>query len=214
MENKKLLSISERKRKIKAIYRDLEFKKNELGLKAPALKKGPVFYMVILIVMALIGASILQATGNGGGTRGKMRDGKIMKAIRSVDALAEALGRYKFHCGEYPSKEEGLDALALKSSSHKGWLGPYIPKMLPDPWKNAYIYELPSGTNEFPVIASMGPDGKRGTADDIIADNQLFSKPFRDTTWTNDWAPFYKRGYIVVPTRADVEKKKKELGLK
>ena len=36
-------------RKIKQIYRDMEAKKRALGLRAPTLKKGPVFYMVVLI---------------------------------------------------------------------------------------------------------------------------------------------------------------------
>jgi general secretion pathway protein G len=201
MEEKKAkLSKRERNRKVKAIYRDMEAKKRELGLRAPAIRRGPVFYLVVVVFLAILGGSIIQASGRGGG-RGKMMDAKTGQAIRSVDALAEALGRYKFHCGTYPSKEEGLDALASKNSKHRGWIGPYISKMLPDPWKRPYVYELPEGTNAVPVVLSMGPDGKRGTPDDIVADAGLFSKPFRDTTWTNDWAPFYKRGYIIVPSR-------------
>ena len=92
----------------------------------------------------------------------------------------------------------------LKQSRHPGWVGPYrsspaaTPTLLPDPWKRRYIYEP---TNEPPVVLSLGPDGVRGTADDIAPDPELFEKPFRNTTWTNDWAPFYKRGYIIVPRK-------------
>ena len=39
----KTLSKRERNRKIKQIYRDMEAQKRELGLRAPVLKKGPVF---------------------------------------------------------------------------------------------------------------------------------------------------------------------------
>jgi len=191
---KNRLSKRDRDRKIKQIYREMESRKRELGLRAPVIKRGPVFYFVVLMVMAMVGGALIQAAGKGGGR--KMRDGRLTQAERSVEALAEALGRYKFHCGMYPSAEEGLAALAEKRSVHPGWMGPYIPKMLPDPWKRPYVYEP---ENDPPTVLSHGPDGVRGTADDIVPDPALFTKPFRDTTWTNDWAPFQMRGYIVVP---------------
>ena len=199
---KKPLSKQERKRKIKQIYRDMEARKRALGLKAPVIKRGPVFYFVVVMAMAMIGGALIQAAGKGGGK--KMRDGAIVRAEQSVAALAEALGRYKFHCGVYPPAEEGLEALVLKQSSHDGWMGPYIaspsfqPRLLPDPWKRRYVYEP---TNDPPVVLSLGPDGVRGTADDIVPDPALFGKPFRDTSWTNNWAPYQMRGYIVVPGR-------------
>ena len=198
----KPLSKRERTRKIKQIYRDMEAQKRALGLKAPAIRRGPVFYFVVLMAMAMVGGALIQAAGKGG--EKKMRDGRLVRAEQSVAALAEALGRYKFHCGVYPTAEEGLEALVLKQSRHAGWVGPYIsspnftPTLLPDPWKRPYVYEP---TNEPPVVLSLGPDGVRGTADDIAPDPTLFAKPFRDTTWTNDWVPFRRRGYYVVPSK-------------
>ena len=199
---KKPLSKQERARKIKQIYREIEAQKRELGLKAPAIKRGPVFYFVVLMVLLMVGGALVQAAGKGGGK--KMRDGKIVRAEQSVAALAEALGRFKFHCGAYPTAEEGLEALVQKQSRHAGWVGPYIsspnftPTLLPDPRKRAYVY---APTNEPPVVLSLGPDGVRGTADDIAPDPAIFAKPFRDTTWTNDWVPFHRRGYYIVPSK-------------
>ena len=126
---------------------------------------------------------------------------------RSVDALAEALGRYRFHCGCYPTAEDGgLDALAAKTSRYPGWLGPYAGSwgtIIPDPWKRPYIYE--PQTNGPPVVLSLGADGVRGTADDVMPDPALFEKPFTDPSWTNDWVHFSKRGIILVPKK-QVEK--------
>lgn len=203
--SKSPLSKQERNRKIKAIYREMEAKKRELGLKAPMFKRGPVFYLVVLMVFVLIGGVIIQAAGRGGGKQ--MRDGKLVQAEKGVAALAEALGRFKFHCDIYPTAEEGLVALAKKSSPHAGWVGPYIEKMNPDPWDHPYVYEP---TNDPPVVLSMGPDGKRGTADDIVPDPELFVKPFKDTSWTNDWVHFSRRGYVVVRTQEEKEKLIKE----
>ena len=137
-EPKKPLSKQARARKIKQIYRDMEAQKRALGLRAPAIKRGPVFYFVVLMVLLMVGGALIQAAGKGGGK--KMRDGRLVQAEQSVAALAEALGRYKFHCGVYPTAEEGLEALVLKHSRHAGWVGPYIsspnyiPTLLPDPW--------------------------------------------------------------------------------
>ena len=201
LPSKSPLTKQERNRKIKAIYREMEAKKRELGLRAPAIKRGPVFYLVALLVLALVGGLVIQAAGRGGGK--KMREGNIVRAEQSVAALAEALGRFKFHCGVYPTAEEGLAALANKFSSHEGWIGPYAERILPDPWKRPYVYEPTSG---LPGLLSPGPDGVRGTADDFAPDPELFAKPFKDTSWTNDWVYFRHRGIVVVPTQEEKEK--------
>ena len=203
--SKSPLSKEERNRKIKAIYREMEAKKRELGLKAPAIRRGPVFYLVVLMVLLTVGAALVQVAGKGGGK--KMRDGNIVRTESSVAALAEALGRFKFHCGAYPTAEEGLKALEDKFSTHAGWIGPYVDKINPDPWKRPYVYEP---TNDPPVVLSLGPDGKRGTADDIAPAPELFSKPFTDTSWTNNWVYFRRRGIVVVPTQAEKDQLLKE----
>lgn len=201
------LSKAERQRKIRAIQAEIEAKKRELGMRAPSFKRGPVFYLGLMLVLTLLGVSLIK-TSEQGGSAGKVRTGKILQASKSVDAFAEALGRFKFHTGVYPTIEEGgLEALASKESRHKGWIGPYIHKRIwvdplpPDPWKHPYVYAPTGGTNGLPVLLSCGPDGVRGTVDDILPDPALFTKPFRDTTWTNDWAPYQLRGYIVVPRK-------------
>ena len=199
------LSKAERQRKIRAIQANIEAKKRELGMKAPSFNKGPVFYLGLMLVLTILGLSLIK-TSEKGGSSGKVLTGKIIQAGKSVDAFAEALGRFKFHTGVYPTIEDGgLEALASKTSKYEGWVGPYIHKRvwsdpLPkDPWKHAYVYAPEGGTNGLPVLLSCGPDGVRGTADDIVPEAELFTKPFRDTTWTNNWAPYQLRGYIVVP---------------
>lgn len=206
-KKKPQLSKAERQRKIRAIQASIEAKKRELGMRAPSFKRGPVFYLLLMAVLAIFGLSLIK-TSEKGGSSGKVRTGKILMAGKSVDAFAEALGRFKFHTGVYPTlKDGGLEALASKTSNYEGWIGPYIHKRIwadplpPDPWKHPYVYLPEGGTNGLPVLLSCGPDGIQGTADDITPDPALFTKPFRDTTWTNDWAPYQLRGYIVVPKK-------------
>lgn len=213
-------SKAERQRKIKALQADFEAKKRALGMRAPSFRRGPVFYLALMGVLTLLGLSLIR-TSEKGGSSGKVLTGRIIQASKSVDAFAEALGRYKFHTGVYPTAEDGgLEALASKTSRRAGWMGPYIHKIvwadpLPrDPWKHAYVYAPEGGTNGLPVLLSCGPDGVRGTADDIVPDPARFTKPFRDTSWTNDWAPYQLRGIRVVPRRAQGGENERRRGTK
>ena len=203
--NGKRPSPAKRALKKKAIAREFDMKRRELGLGAPVMKRGFLFYAVIVLLLVAIGSAVLKQAGVA--DRRKTVNTKMLNAQRSVNALAEALGRFRFHCGCYPSEEDGgLAALSAKTSRYPGWIGPYAAgswgEMIPDPWKNPYIYE--PQPNGHPVVLSLGPDGVRGTADDVLPDDTLFEKPFKDVSWTNDWVHFSRRGIFVVPKkRAD-----------
>ena len=195
------LPAAKRLLKKKAIAREFEMKRRELGLNAPTMKRGIGFYLVLIFGMALIASMLFKQAGVV--EERKSVNTKRLFAQRSVDAIAEALGRYRFHCGCYPDAEDGgLDALAAKESRHPGWLGPYAGSwgtIIPDPWKRPYVYE--PQTNGHPVVLSLGADGIRGTADDVVPDDALFDKPFIDTSWTNNWVHFSKRGIMIVPKK-------------
>ena len=180
---------------VKAIAREYELKKAELTGGAPVMKKGIVFYAVVIIGLLMVGGMVLSVCGKGG--RAAIPR-KPLQAQKSMRALTLSLGRYRFHVGEYPSTEEGLNVLALKAYRKKGWDGPYVNHVVPDPWGNDYVYETrPEGGH--PILYSKGPDGRAGTTDDVMPDQAQFDEPFRDTTWTNGWAPYRLRGIVVAP---------------
>ena len=103
----------------------------------------------------------------------------------------------------------------------KGWFGPYVKKVVPDPWGREYVYETRKDGGH-PVLYSKGPDGRAGTTDDVLPEQQAFDEPFRDTSWTNGWAPYRLRGIVVAPdeeTKRRVQEemeryKKEEVGSK
>ncbi|HQO01830.1 MAG TPA: type II secretion system major pseudopilin GspG [Spirochaetota bacterium] len=74
--------------------------------------------------------------------------------------LNTALDRYRIDYDNYPSGEDGLEAI-------KGYLQSRdVPQ---DPWGSQYIYRSP-GESERPFdIISPGPDKQEGTADDIVS---------------------------------------------
>ena len=195
---------------VKAIAREYELKRAELqGSAAPLVRRGPVFYAIALLVLLVVGGFVLSAAKNGVGLGRTRIERKPLQANKAMRSLSVALGRYRFHVGEYPTTEEGLAVLAYRRPNeirrirrrHPGWDGPYVNHVVPDPWGNDYVYEArPDGGN--PVLYSKGPDGRAGTTDDVLPDQLAFDEAFRDTTWTNGWAPCELRGVVVAPDEA------------
>ena len=195
---------------VKAIAREYELKQAALqGSGAPVLRRGPLFYAAAVFVLAVVGALVLSAS-KGGLSLGKPRiERSGLMARKAMDSLSVALGRYKFHVGEYPTTEEGLAVLAYRRPEeirrirrrHKGWDGPYVNHVVKDPWGRDYVYETrPEGGH--PILYSRGPDGRMGTTDDVMPDQSAFEAAFRDTSWTNNWAPCELRGVVVAPDEA------------
>jgi len=192
---------------VKAIVREYEMKKAEIqGSGAPNLKRGPVFYCVLFVGLMVLGWMVLSASKNGIGFGRKRIERKDLMARKAMDSLSVALGRYKFHVGEYPTTEEGLAVLAYRKPNeirkirrqHKGWDGPYVNHIVKDPWGNDYYYETrPEGGH--PVLYSKGPNGRAGDDDDVLPEQLSFDAPFQDTSWTNRWAPCELRGVVVAP---------------
>ena len=189
---------AEHKRKIKAIAREYEMKKASLTGGAPVMKRGVVYYVVIILGCLMVGSLVLSVCGKGGRKRVEKTH---IQADKSMDALAIAMGRYKFHVGSYPTEKEGLKALEEITPQKPGWFGPYIKKLVKDPWGHDYVYQ---GTRSdgSPILYCKGPDGRAGTSDDYLAKPELFEEPFRDTTWTNHWVPYQLRGIVVAPDEA------------
>ena len=195
---------------VKAIAREYERKRAELGGRAPELRKGPLFYGLVFLLLAVAGSLVLSATRNGIGFDKARIERKPLQAQQSMRALAVALGRYKFHVGDYPTTAEGLNALAAKAWRKQGWDGPYVNHIVDDPWGNAYVYEMrPEGGH--PILYSKGPDGRAGTTDDVLPDQEAFEEAFRDTSWTNGWAPYRLRGIVVAPDEATKRRVQEEM---
>ena len=93
---------------IKAIEREYAAKRAALGGGAPTFKKGIVFYAVVILGLMILGSLVLSVTGKGGPKEISRAQIQVRK---SIDAVAVALGRYRYHVGRYPSTEEGLERI-------------------------------------------------------------------------------------------------------
>ncbi|MCR5413632.1 MAG: type II secretion system protein GspG [Kiritimatiellae bacterium] len=194
---------------MKAIAREFERKRSELGLGSSLSgRHGFSYYMLAIVVMLVVGAFVVPLFMKDGSSVVDRSAKNLASASNAVSTLAVALGRYRYDTGTYPTTEQGLAMLAYKLERPElqrvpveGWNGPYIKKLLPDPWRNAYVYDNGDPMRP-PVIYSCGPDGKPGTPDDIIADPGHYDEPFRDTSWKKGWVPQYLRGYVVAQNAA------------
>jgi general secretion pathway protein G len=94
--------------------------------------------------------------------------GREQAAQRDLNAIAEALERFKEDVRRYPTNAEGLTCLARKPAAltqdggdrGSAWLGPYldnVPEV--DPWGNDYVYRTADGGRNFELL-SHGPGGE------------------------------------------------------
>jgi len=103
---------------------------------------------------------------------------KSASAKIQLQAIGKALDLYQIDMNSYPASAIGLRALMERPTDLDPsmiWGGPYLKRDVPpDPWGNAYLYEV--GLNDFELqvykIWSAGPNqknenGKDGT-DDIV----------------------------------------------
>ena len=189
---------SERRRKIEAIRFDAERRKRELAGGAPSVPRGPRFYLVLIVLFSGMLFVALNFS-----TRPTLKNGQVTGTASNINLLAEALGRFRFHTGVYPTTEQGLEALTWTETGRiPGYNGPYLMnRIVPrDAWKHPYRYVGPGDdlSNPLPTLASAGPDGRFGTADDMHPDPDSFYRAGRDVSWTNEWVPYSQRGIKIL----------------
>ncbi len=112
---------------------------------------------IIATLAAIIAPSLFSNVG----------DAKVNAAKSQIQILALALDAYRVDNDEFPSTEQGLQALrALPATGDAlpNWRGPYLRQVIPvDPWGRAYVYVSPgiSNPNGYDLY-TLGKDGQPG----------------------------------------------------
>lgn len=90
---------------------------------------------------------------------------RVTKAAQDVQALVTALNMYKLDNYQYPSSEQGLEALINRPSGQPeapNWKqGGYVDRLPNDPWGRPYQYLNPGLKGEIDVW-SFGANGMPG----------------------------------------------------
>jgi general secretion pathway protein G len=80
-----------------------------------------------------------------------------------IEQLGGALDMYRLEVGQYPSTDQGLQALVERPSGVERWNGPYLKKkQVPkDPWGYDYVYRSPGEHGAYDLY-SLGADHAEG----------------------------------------------------
>src|SRR5271154_699858 len=112
--------------------------------------------LLVLVILVVLAAVVLPNLAS------NPKHAKIDAAKTQISTFETALSVYNTDVGDYPSTQQGLQALVeAPNGVAKGWNGPYLTKnTIPnDPWGNPYIYVCPGqhNTSSFD-LSSNGPD--------------------------------------------------------
>ena len=84
-------------------------------------------------------------------------------ANEQLKVLISGCKKYHYNTGRHVSKLADFKS-PPEGMSKKEWKGPYLGKIMPDPWGNEMIVE---STEETVEVRSCGPNGVKGDADDL-----------------------------------------------
>jgi general secretion pathway protein G len=82
-----------------------------------------------------------------------------------IERIAGNLDIYKLDVGNYPTSDQGLQALISRPSGVERWSGPYLKgdKVPTDPWGHPFVYRFPSQRQGYDYdLYSVGPTGQAG----------------------------------------------------
>jgi len=115
--------------------------------------------LTVVIIIGMLAVFVVPRMFKG---LGKARR-DIAKAKMAI--IENALGRFFYDCGRFPSQDEGLEALlAPPADLEEKWNGSYLKQSdLLDPWDNPYEYVEDGAINAGSYdLISYGADGMEG----------------------------------------------------
>jgi len=120
--------------------------------------------MVVIVILGILGSFVVP------NIMGSQERANLQKAVSDINSLETSLKMYKLDNYQYPSTEQGIEALVTETDveplprrfPEEG----YITRLPKDPWGNEYQLLNPGENSKIDVF-TMGPDGEAGTDDDI-----------------------------------------------
>ena len=113
--------------------------------------------MVVVVILGILAAAVVPKIMS------RPEQARIEKAKHDITALESALNIYKLDNYQYPSTDQGLEALVTKPSGspqpRNYKKDGYIKKLNKDPWGKDYLYLYP-GTHGELDLYSLGPDSQ------------------------------------------------------
>ncbi|WP_281559277.1 type II secretion system major pseudopilin GspG [Thalassomonas sp. RHCl1] len=120
--------------------------------------------MVVIVILGILASMVVP------NLMGSQERANVQKAVSDINALETSLSMYKMDNYNYPSTDQGLEALVTETDieplPRRFPEDGYVKRLPQDPWGNDYQLLNPGEQGKMDVF-SMGPDGEVGTEDDI-----------------------------------------------
>ena len=120
--------------------------------------------MVVILILGILASMVVP------NLMGSQERANMQKAVSDVTALETSLSLYKMDNYDYPSTEQGLEALVdqsdIEPEPRRFPEDGYIKRLPKDPWGSEYVLLNPGEQGKMDVF-SVGPDREAGTDDDI-----------------------------------------------
>ena len=122
--------------------------------------------MIVVVILGILASIVVPRVME------RPDEARLVKVETDLRAVSSALELYRLDNFQYPSTEQGLDALISKPAGEpvpKHWKsGGYLDRLPTDPWGNPYQYINPGLQGTFDLY-SFGADG-RAAGEGINAD--------------------------------------------
>ncbi len=119
--------------------------------------------IVVVVIIGLLAAMVAPRVMK------RTDDAKLVRVANDIRAIEASLNLYKLDNFNYPSTDQGLQALVTKPNGNpeaKNWKqGGYLRSLPRDPWGNEYQYINPGSSGASFDLYSFGADGKTGGED-------------------------------------------------
>ena len=116
----------------------------------------------MIVVLAIIAVVAVLIVPN---VIGRPDEARVTVAKTDLKTIATALRMYRLGNGDYPTTQQGLEALASRPTTPPEPRAypaePYLTELPTDPWGKAYVYRSP-GLNGAYDLLSYGKDGEEG----------------------------------------------------
>lgn len=113
--------------------------------------------LVVVVILGILGAIVVP------NLMSRPDSARIQAAQTDIRMIASSLDVYRLDNFQYPSSEQGLEALVERPSGYPeppNWNPEgYIKKLPTDPWGSAYVYERRETSF---MLFSLGADGQEG----------------------------------------------------
>ena len=121
--------------------------------------------MVVVVILGILGSLIVP------NIIGRPDEARVTAARADIEAIGNALELYRLDNGDYPSTDQGLEALVTQPSGYpepRRWNSEgYLKKLPIDPWDEPYLYFSEDRTFEVYSLGSNRQEGGEGVDADL-----------------------------------------------